>query len=117
LRINPNFAPANFKMGLAQAALNRHQVASEYYRRAIKSEPGNYDVHYFLSLSCLLSKRYLEALIAVRESLRLNPQNAEAQYMLGHIHMKLGQYKKAIQPLQSAINLEPKFIQSMPTTR
>ena len=69
-------------------------------------------MHYFLALSCFLSKRYQEALSAIHESIRLNPSNAEAHYTLGQIYMKLGYYNKAIQPLQSAMNIHPELAQN-----
>jgi tetratricopeptide (TPR) repeat protein len=110
LRLKPHFSEANFNIMLPHAALNRHHEASEYYRKSIKQEPNNYDSHYFLALSCFLSNRYQEALSAVQESIRINPNNAEAHIItLGQVYMKLKQYNKAIQPLQSAMNIHTKM--------
>ena len=91
--------------------------ANEYYRKAIKLVPDNYDTHYFLALSCILSNRYQEALSAIHESIRLNPDNAEAHYTLGQIYMKLGHYKKAIHPLQTAMSIHPDLAQNKSSLR
>jgi tetratricopeptide (TPR) repeat protein len=94
-------------MGLAHVGLKRHQIASEYYRKAIKLELVNFDTYYFLALSCFLSNRYQEALYAINESIQLQPNNAEAYYTLGHIYIKLGHFNKAIQPLHTAMTIQP----------
>jgi len=50
-------------------------------------------------------------LTSIKESIRLDPSNAEAHYTLGQIYMKLGRFNKAITPLQTAMSIQPELPQ------
>ena len=50
MRIQPSFAGAYFKLGVAHAALEKHQEAGENYKQALKVDPDYPLAHYFMAL-------------------------------------------------------------------
>ena len=50
-RIQPSFAGGHFKLGVAHAALERHQEAGESYKLALKIDIDYPLAHYFMALS------------------------------------------------------------------
>jgi tetratricopeptide (TPR) repeat protein len=53
-------------------------------------------------------RRYPEAQPVLEAAVRLDPQNAEAWYLLGLIHKTAGNAKEAVQVLEKSADLDPK---------
>ena len=53
-----------------------------------------------------------EALSALRESLRRNRKGAAATFMLGRVHARLGNKRKAVAMYKKVLSLDPGFEQA-----
>jgi len=50
-----------------------------------------------------------EAIEACKHAIRVNPDDAEAHYILGYVYLNLGMDKEAIDALKQAIRIEPDY--------
>jgi formylglycine-generating enzyme required for sulfatase activity len=53
------------------------------------------------------NQNYKQAVVEFQEAIRLQPENAYAQYCLGLSYANLKQWSEAIEPLRKALSLEP----------
>ena len=54
------------------------------------------------------AKLYSQAIEILQQSIRLDPENADAHYALGHAYFDLKQYRNAIESLKLAVELNPR---------
>lgn len=54
-----------------------------------------------------LAKLYQQAIEILQRSVRLDPENADAHFALGHAYFDLKQYRNAIESLKTAVRLNP----------
>ena len=65
------------------------------------------DKHYNVGVELWEEGRLEEAIAEYDEAIRLDPQDAVAQYSRGNFYLNLGQYEKAIHDFDEAIRLDP----------
>src|ERR1017187_9993576 len=66
---------------------------------------------YYKSAANYLQKgKVNEAVIELRNALKLDPHYAQAGDMLGRIELQLGQYAQSYQALQGAVNDQPDYL-------
>jgi tetratricopeptide (TPR) repeat protein len=91
--------------GNRQEAIRFYQEAAQLYRQVINRNPGYAGVWKSLGFVHWLSDRNSEALAAYKEAVRLQPDDAEAHYMLGTIQNDDPQ--AAIAEYREAVRLNP----------
>jgi tetratricopeptide (TPR) repeat protein len=132
--LDPDLAEAWFKLGIAYSLIEKAQSleaqadvnatdssgksakpnsekafrkAIEAYRKILDHDQDD-DVSWFnLGRSYNKVNEDQDAAKALRQAVKLKPDNAEYQIELGAILIKLAQYQEAIPPLKKALELDP----------
>ena len=99
-------------IGLALIALTWFQVATwrddiSLYRHAIAAVPGNYIAYYNLASALEAQGKTDEAVIQLREAVRVRPYYVPARAELGQLLASQGHTAEALQELQTAVRLRP----------
>jgi tetratricopeptide (TPR) repeat protein len=132
--LNPDLAEAWFKLGIAYALIEKEQTleaqtdvnandssgkpakpnSEKAFRKAIDAykkildQNEEDDVSWFnLGRAYNKVNEDQDAAKALRQAVKLKPDNAEYQTELGAIMIKLAQYQEAIPPLKKALELDP----------
>ena len=78
------------------------------YKHAIRIDPDDAEAHYGLGATYLILEMYKEAIDALRQAIKLDPDNdAMAHCALGFSYQNLGKWKKAIESYKQAIRIDP----------
>jgi tetratricopeptide (TPR) repeat protein len=113
IKLDPAFAPAHDKLGLALEELGQTTAALAAYRQAIAlSERQRLkDPSPYLNLGkfLLAQNRYAESLTLLQKAAELDGQSAEAAFQLGKALGKLGREAEAIKALNQAIRNDPAY--------
>jgi tetratricopeptide (TPR) repeat protein len=101
-------------VGLAQVLLRegRAEDAASILATAEQLTGENFLLSYFLGLSLDRAGKRLEAIAAYKESVRLDPKNAEAHLGLGKTELALGRVNDAIAELEETLRLSPNNLQA-----
>lgn len=115
IRLDPDYADAHYKSGLALSALGEREPATGEYRKAAElcrealRRRGTRNAPAYLTLARVERRlgRYVEAVEAYRRSVKDNAGDAEAHYELGMVFLKLGKTREAAGSFKRAIRLNP----------
>ncbi|MGH2509942.1 MAG: tetratricopeptide repeat protein, partial [Ktedonobacteraceae bacterium] len=93
----------------AEAALDvrRYDLAKEILLQMLREHPENSAVFYTLARAHVYSKKHMEALQAIRESLRLDPNSSQSHTLYGGILSNLGRFKDAGEAYRVSLALVP----------
>jgi len=113
--LDPDFAEAHYRLGLALHAAGQADEADKAYERAVeayekltKQDPKNSDAYYFLGLCYEKLGKYEQAVRVLKESVRNSPEgNDDKYYELGLAHYKIAQYDEAVSALNKALEINP----------
>lgn len=133
--LNPDFAEAHFKMGIAYALIesemqqagNTVETASntgkggtvktnsqkafekavEAYKKVIAANPKDDLAQFNLGRAYNKLNKDEEAETAFKQAVKLKPDDTEYQTEYGSILIKLAQYREALAPLKKALELDP----------
>jgi tetratricopeptide (TPR) repeat protein len=132
--LNPELAEAWFKLGVAYALIEKEQElesrndtnatdssgkpakpnsekafhkAIEAYKKILDQNQEDDVSWYNLGRAYNKVNEDQEAAKALKQAVKLKPDNAEYQIELGAIMIKLAQYQEAIPPLKKALELDP----------
>jgi Flp pilus assembly protein TadD len=94
-------------LGNLYLILNRPRDAARVIRPALEREPDRPDLHYMLGEAEERDLHIEAAIREMRETVRLQPTNAEAWGRIGLYQNNLTRYKEAREPLERAIALAP----------
>lgn len=83
LRIDPDHASANARLGGALCYLGQYQQAEPVLRRAVRLDARSADAHFNLGLLLYYKGELAAAETALRRAVKLDPRNAEALVSLG----------------------------------
>jgi tetratricopeptide (TPR) repeat protein/ADP-heptose:LPS heptosyltransferase len=107
LSIDPNHADALHLMGLLSFDKGQHDLAVEWFARAIRQNPtAEYLQH--LGDALLHLKRYEEALKAFDKAIQFQPESAELWRSLGNALLQLNRDNEALLSYQRALQFEPR---------
>ncbi len=120
VRLEPDFAEAHYRLGLAyhataqrEEAEKSFEAAAEAYEKALKKEPKDSDAHFYLGLVLGRLGKYDDAVKAFKESIKHAPEESEDKYYeLALAHYKVAQYKEAIDACKKALEIKPDFFQA-----
>lgn len=102
------------RMSFAEAleSEKRYDLAIMQYRKAIANEPDMPEPHYQLGRALLLRSpddvaAREEALKEFNEAVKLDPKNGAAEYEIGEIYRRQGQFAQAREHFSRAVMLDP----------
>ena len=116
LKLDPEFAEAHFRLGLAYDALGQEQEAEGAYKKAVETykkyltveqHEDDAEAHYNLGQTYYGLHLYSEAVREYREAIRNKPDDAAIQYDLGLALMRLAQYDQAAAAFSKSLELDP----------
>jgi tetratricopeptide (TPR) repeat protein len=99
---NPNDAQLAAWIGASLDATSHHKEATPWYQRSLAIRADFEPALNNLALNYATLGEFSKAQPLLRESLRLNPSNANAAYNLGLVELRLGDYNEAAEAFQSA---------------
>jgi tetratricopeptide (TPR) repeat protein len=108
IAIEPKNADAHHNLGLARFELGKYAAAAESFRQALALRPlaGTY---FHLALALERLGRLEEAEAAYRDSLKLQPDNAQTHYNRGVLLQALERETEAEKAYRRAVELDPKL--------
>ena len=93
-------------LGLAYYTLNQFVLFRRQMKKAMEADPKDPWPHFYLGLYELqMRENYKKAQIHFNQSLKLHPENARARYYHGYCHEILGQYDRAWDDYENALEL------------
>ena len=116
IRLDPDYAEAHFRLGLAHTALGRKKEATEEYQKAVEAykktiaeNPRDPDGYFGIARAHARLGEHEEAVKAYKQAFRLEPDIADQEvfYELGIEHGKLAQYEEAVAALKKAAEMSP----------
>lgn len=102
---SPDLAVAWMRIGDAQQALSRHELALDAYEKATALDEAEAMLKKAVAFYHL--ERYPEALSAVERSLALELRNDFAWYLKGAIYYGLGQFEEAQECAEQSLAINP----------
>jgi hypothetical protein len=95
LEADPGHVEAHNGLGVAHCLQERHELALQYFRKAIGMAPLAAHLHNNLGYAHLVHGQEAEAVSAFERALRLEPQNQRARGNLAAVYLKAGLHDKA----------------------
>lgn len=99
-------------LGLCQYRLNEPKSAKRSFKKAVKLEPQNAVIrlNYVFVLRALGEDNALKEAEAL---LRIMPDGADSNYIVGHVNLDRREYEKAIKHSNRALEIDPKHAPAM----
>jgi tetratricopeptide (TPR) repeat protein len=114
LALDPDFAEAHFRLGLAHASQGRKQEAEDEYTKAVeaykkyvRTHQKDADAFFNMGLAYGKLRKHDEAVKAIKQAVKLETEDGDMYYELGIELSKIAQYQEAVTALQKAIELDP----------
>lgn len=108
IEIAPDLPEAQLAMGFVLfTCLIQPKQARPFYDRAAALAPGDADIQLLYALYCSRAGRSAEAEAAVSRAVSLDSLNARAHRAMGSIRYAARAYRKALPPLERALELTP----------
>ena len=108
LQLNPKSPEAHANLGLAYLYQKKWDAAIRELKKALKMDPTLVESQYNLGFAYLQrDKSYPKAILAWEKAVKIDPEYANAHYNLGLAYWKVGESRKAIEELETAVKLEP----------
>jgi adenylate cyclase len=111
ISLDPNNSDAYLTLSILNMARRNHEQAIAAAEKAIALNPNGADAYSQLAFALYISDRPIEAVELFKKAIRLNPMPPGYYYInLGTTYRALEMYKKALDALTKAIELEPNNI-------
>jgi tetratricopeptide (TPR) repeat protein len=110
IRVAPNYSPAYYNKGRVLYDLDHKQEALPFLDMACRLQPNYPSALYLLALALGASPRAMEVLDRL---VTIDPENAEAHYLLGQNLLRAGKTQEAIEHWKSAVRLDPQNLSSL----
>jgi tetratricopeptide (TPR) repeat protein len=118
VELDPDFAEAHYRLGLALHATGQREEADKAFENAVKAyekltrqEPKNADAYYFLGLCYEKLDKYDDAARALKDAVRNLSETDENRddkyYELAVVQYKLAKYDEAVAALNKALEINP----------
>jgi len=120
VRLEPDFAEAHYRLGLALHAAGQREEseksferAAELFEKVVKKEPKDSEAHFYLGLALGRLGKHDDAVKAFKESIKHAPEEDDDRYYeLARAHFKVAQYKETIDACKKALEINPDFFQA-----
>jgi tetratricopeptide (TPR) repeat protein len=110
IRVAPNFAPAYYNKGRVLYDLDHKKEALPFLETACRLQPNYPLALYLFALVLGASPRAVEVLDRL---VAIDPENADAHYLLGQDLMRAGKTHEAIEHWETAVRLDPQNLSSL----
>src|SRR5207253_5490751 len=110
-----NDVAAIIQLGLAEKARGRPEAATEWFLRARELEPDSSVVQFYLGEIYYNRGLNADALAALERAVQLNPDNANAHYLMPFVLGDLAPTRTPPPPPNPPSNLNPPLPRSQPT--
>jgi tetratricopeptide (TPR) repeat protein len=115
IELDPDFAEAHYRLGLAYNATKKSDEAEKAFRDAVKAyekltkrDEKNSDAFYLLGICYEKLGEYDDAVKALKEAVKSSPaENDDKYYELANAHYQLAQYDEAVRALNKALEVNP----------
>jgi tetratricopeptide (TPR) repeat protein len=115
VQLDPDFAEAHYRLGLAYNATKQTEEANKSFEQAVKvyekltkQDPKNSDAYYFLGLCFEKLGKYDDAVRALKEAVKTSPdENDDKYFELASAQYKLAQYDESVRALNKALEINP----------
>jgi tetratricopeptide (TPR) repeat protein len=108
LVLSPAHAEAYFNLGLLYIRAGEYQPAIAAFQKVLESHPQMADALFNLGYALAKSGQYDQAIVSYRQAAALQPPyQDEVFYNLATVHEIQGDWQKALQNLQMAIEFNP----------
>ncbi len=105
IKLNPNNTDAYCNLGTIYRDLGRRDEAIEAFKQMIRINPNDADAYYSLGITYKDLDRHNEAIQVFKEVIRIKPNNAIVHATLASLYAKSGDFDKAIEYQEKAIEL------------
>ena len=112
LKVCPDHADTCHLLGIITGQLGQYKLSSQFFTRAIKSNPNQPAYYNNLSLNLLMGNRPEEALETCDQAIKINPQSAEAHKNRGDALRSLGRLEESLTEYNRAIQIKPLFAEA-----
>ena len=100
IQLDPDFAEGYFSLGDLQAKEGNHELATNYFRKALEKDPGHVESSLGLAKSLLSLKRYPEVVIEMEKVIKIEPANPQPHFHLSQAFLGMGEKQRAEQESQ-----------------
>ncbi|HEV3469929.1 MAG TPA: tetratricopeptide repeat protein [Pyrinomonadaceae bacterium] len=115
IRLDPGFAEAYYRLGLALSATGQDeesekafQEAVSAYEKLVKKDEEDSEAQFFLGLSYSKLGEYEKAVKAFKLAVKHAPEEDDDRfYELGLAHYKLAEYVESVRALEKALEINP----------
>jgi tetratricopeptide (TPR) repeat protein len=115
VELDPDFAEAHYRLGLAYNATKQTDEAEKAFREAVKAferrtkrDEKDSDAFYFLGICYEKLGEYDDAVKALKEAVKTSPsENDDKYYELAFSQYQLAQYDEAVRALNKALEVNP----------
>lgn len=114
VELDPEYAEAYHRLGMAHVALGERKEAEESFEKAVglfekkvKREPKDADALYRLADAYGRTGNYQKASEAYRRAEKLRDPDASTYYDMGLVYNKLAKYQDAAEAFEKAVELDP----------
>ena len=104
---NPRLTEAYLGMGDIYRERAVYEEADQAYRKAVVSDPNNFDARYYLGLTNHLQGKLTAAIASYKRALRIDPNSYLANRDIGSAVLQSGKPNDAIRYAKRAVELNP----------
>ncbi len=110
LKANPEHLNTNYKLAQAYQKAGQLEKAEETYRALAELSPEDAKI-YFNTIIRMYDDAKMpdKAIGAAQRLIEIYPNDSEAYYNLGYMHVKLKNYKQAIEIFKKTVEIRPEF--------
>lgn len=113
IALNPQAGSPRLDLGdLYLTTLNKPKEALEVFRGVLAIDAGNAAAHFGAGRALAVSGDVTQALVELKESARLAPDNPMPLSAIGRLHASRKEYDKALEAFADALKVQPKFVQA-----
>jgi Flp pilus assembly protein TadD len=112
IEVTQNNYIAYNNLGSVYNGLGRYDEAIEFYKQAIKTEPGYAAAYNNLGVAYSSIGRYKDAIDAFKQAIEIRTDYAEAYYNLGFAYDKFGRAADAIDTYKQTVKIKPDYAQA-----
>lgn len=113
--VDPNSTPEPTSKKAQEKKKNSEKAfesAVAGYKKMIAANAEDDNAHFYLGLSYNKLNEDEDAAKALREAVKLKPENVEYQTELGSVYIKLAKYQEAVLALKKAVELDPENLKA-----
>ncbi|MGD0786228.1 MAG: tetratricopeptide repeat protein, partial [Sedimentisphaerales bacterium] len=112
IEVTQNNYIAYNSLGSVYNGLGRYDEAIEYYKQAIKTEPGYAAAYNNLGVAYSSIGRYKDAIDTFKQTIEIRTDYAEAYYNLGFAYDKFGLAANAIDTYKQTVKIKPDYAEA-----